>query len=110
MTSPWVDGHLAAPACDAALPGKDRARPKPGISPSCPGNQPRPGNQPVPEINPVPGSLEINPVPGSPAHRLESGRWLTLGTYTDETEARIDPFDEVPLNVADWWPPVATES
>jgi hypothetical protein len=25
--------------------------------------------------------------------------------YSDETEARIAPFDTVPLNVADWWPP-----
>ena len=39
------------------------------------------------------------------AHRLESGRWLTVGTYSDETEARIEPFDTVPLNIASWWPP-----
>jgi Uma2 family endonuclease len=39
------------------------------------------------------------------AHRLESGRWITIGTFTDETEARIEPFDTVPLNVAGWWPP-----
>jgi len=43
------------------------------------------------------------------AQRLEAGRWLTVGTYGDETEARIDPFDVVPLNVADWWPPEPTE-
>jgi Uma2 family endonuclease len=43
------------------------------------------------------------------AQRLESGRWLTLGAYTDETEARIDPFDVVPLNVSDWWPPDSTD-
>ena len=43
------------------------------------------------------------------AQRLESGRWLTLGVYTDETEARIEPFDVVPLDVADWWPPVASK-
>lgn len=40
------------------------------------------------------------------AHRLESERWVTIGTYTDETEARIEPFDTVPLNIADWWPPI----
>jgi Uma2 family endonuclease len=40
------------------------------------------------------------------AQRLESGRWLTIGTYSDETEVRIEPFDAVPLSVADWWPPV----
>jgi Uma2 family endonuclease len=44
------------------------------------------------------------------AQRLESGRWLTIGTYSDETEARIAPFDAVPLNVADWWPPGQPES
>jgi Uma2 family endonuclease len=43
------------------------------------------------------------------AQRLESGRWLTIGTYSDETEARIEPFDAVPLNVADWWPPATSE-
>jgi Uma2 family endonuclease len=44
------------------------------------------------------------------AHRLESGAWHTIGTYSDETEARIEPFDVVPLRVADWWPPAASES
>jgi hypothetical protein len=24
----------------------------------------------------------------------------------DDTEARIEPFDVVPLDVADWWPPM----
>jgi Uma2 family endonuclease len=38
------------------------------------------------------------------AHRLESGAWRTIGTYSDETEARIEPFDVVPLNIASWWP------
>jgi hypothetical protein len=31
-----------------------------------------------------------------------------IGTYSNETEARIEPVDVVPLNVADWWPPAAT--
>ena len=44
------------------------------------------------------------------AQRLESGRWLTIGTYSDETEARIAPFDAVPLNIAEWWPPPAPDS
>jgi Uma2 family endonuclease len=39
------------------------------------------------------------------AQRLESGRWVTIGVYGDETEARIEPFDVVPLDVASWWPP-----
>ena len=44
------------------------------------------------------------------AQRLESGRWLTIGTYSDETEARIEPFDAIPLSVADWWPPVLRDA
>lgn len=38
------------------------------------------------------------------AYRLESGRWLELGVYGDEQEARIEPFDAVTLDVASWWP------
>jgi Uma2 family endonuclease len=44
------------------------------------------------------------------AQRLESRHWVTIGTYSDETEARIAPFDAVPLNVADWWPPAVPTS
>jgi Uma2 family endonuclease len=43
------------------------------------------------------------------SQRLESGRWLTLGTYGDETEARVEPFDVVPLDIASWWPPAGPE-
>lgn len=39
------------------------------------------------------------------AHRLQSGFWLAIGTYSTETEARIEPFDAVPINVAQWWLP-----
>ncbi len=39
------------------------------------------------------------------AHRLESSDWRIIGAYSNETEARIPPFDAVPLNVASWWPP-----
>jgi hypothetical protein len=39
-------------------------------------------------------------------HRLEEGTWRIVGTYSDESEARIVPFEVVPLNVAAWWPPV----
>ena len=38
------------------------------------------------------------------AYRLESGRWVELGAWGDETDARIEPFDAVPLDVAAWWP------
>jgi len=41
------------------------------------------------------------------AHRLEFSDWHVIGTYSNETEARIPPFDAVPLNVASWWPPAA---
>ena len=44
------------------------------------------------------------------AQRLESRHWVTIGTYSDQTEARIAPFDAVPLNVADWWPPAPGDS
>lgn len=40
------------------------------------------------------------------AHRLDGDEWRIGKTYSDETEARIAPFDAVPLNVADWWPPL----
>jgi Uma2 family endonuclease len=39
------------------------------------------------------------------AHRLEFSEWHVIGTYSNETQARIPPFDAVPLNVASWWPP-----
>ena len=41
------------------------------------------------------------------AHRLDSSEWRVIGTYSNETEARILPFEMVPLNVASWWPPPA---
>jgi Uma2 family endonuclease len=37
------------------------------------------------------------------AYRLESGRWLELGTYGDEHEARVEPFADVALDIASWW-------
>jgi hypothetical protein len=42
------------------------------------------------------------------AHRLDSSDWRIIGTYSDETEVRIAPFDAVPLNLHDWWPPGPT--
>ncbi|HEX2688901.1 MAG TPA: Uma2 family endonuclease [Kofleriaceae bacterium] len=41
------------------------------------------------------------------AHRLDAGEWRPIGTYSDEVEARIPPFDAAPLNIAAWW--MATE-
>lgn len=37
------------------------------------------------------------------AYRLEGGFWVEIGVYGDEREARIEPFAEVPLDVASWW-------
>jgi Uma2 family endonuclease len=37
------------------------------------------------------------------AYRLESGRWLELGTYGDERQAHIEPFDAVAIDVASFW-------
>jgi Uma2 family endonuclease len=43
------------------------------------------------------------------AQRLDGGRWHTLGVFGDDREARIEPFDVVPLDVASWWPPEPPE-
>jgi Uma2 family endonuclease len=37
------------------------------------------------------------------SYRLENGRWVELGVYGDEREARIEPFDAVVLDIASWW-------
>ena len=34
--------------------------------------------------------------------------WTSIGTYSDETEARVPPFDAVPFNIASWWPPAGS--
>lgn len=38
------------------------------------------------------------------ACRLEHGRWLEVGVYGDEVDARIEPFDTAPLDIASFWP------
>jgi Uma2 family endonuclease len=54
---------------------------------------------------------EISPdVAALSANRLESSDWRIIGTYSGETEARIAPFDAVPLNITSWWPPAAPAS
>jgi Uma2 family endonuclease len=37
------------------------------------------------------------------AYRLENGRWSELGVWGDESEARVEPFAEVALDVGSWW-------
>lgn len=39
------------------------------------------------------------------AYRLEAGRWVELGVYSDEHAVRIEPFADVALDVAGWWTP-----
>ena len=34
---------------------------------------------------------------------LERGRWLELGVWSDEVDARIPPFDAIAFDVNDWW-------
>lgn len=34
----------------------------------------------------------------------DDGHWLELGTWSDERDARIPPFDAVAIDVARWWP------
>ena len=38
------------------------------------------------------------------AYRLEAGRWVELGVFGDEREARIEPFEAATLDIASWWP------
>lgn len=35
--------------------------------------------------------------------KLEGGSWRDLQRFGDETEARVAPFEEVGLDVAEWW-------
>ena len=37
------------------------------------------------------------------ASRLEGGLWVEIGVWGDDQKARIEPFDLVELDLADWW-------
>jgi Uma2 family endonuclease len=39
------------------------------------------------------------------ALQLQGENWLELGTFTDEREAQIPPFDAVSLDLTQWFPP-----
>jgi Uma2 family endonuclease len=39
------------------------------------------------------------------AFAYETGRWVLLGRWGSESEARIPPFDAVPLELSAWWLP-----
>ena len=36
--------------------------------------------------------------------RLESGRWVELGVWAENDRVRAEPFDEVEIDLAEWWP------
>jgi Uma2 family endonuclease len=40
-------------------------------------------------------------------YRLESGRWVVVLTSGGEGKVRAEPFGEVELDLALWWPPLA---
>lgn len=37
------------------------------------------------------------------ASRLENGRWVELGVWGDDQSARVEPFEEVELQLGEWW-------
>lgn len=37
------------------------------------------------------------------ALRNDDGRWVEVGVFADEPDARVPPFDEAPLDLARWW-------
>lgn len=38
------------------------------------------------------------------AYRLESGRWLLLGSYAENDKVRVEPFQEIEIDLSDLWP------
>lgn len=37
------------------------------------------------------------------ASRLVDGRWVELGVYGEDEKARVEPFELVELDLAEWW-------
>lgn len=37
------------------------------------------------------------------AFRLESGRWSLLGSYAEDDKVRVEPFQEIEINLFDLW-------
>ena len=33
----------------------------------------------------------------------QESRWLEIGTFGDETDARIEPFEQVAFDLMSWW-------
>jgi Uma2 family endonuclease len=42
-------------------------------------------------------------------YRLEAGRWVVVVTHAGDEAARIEPFDQVEMRLARWWPPAPAE-
>ncbi len=40
-------------------------------------------------------------------YRLETGRWVVALSCGDQDKVRTEPFEEVELDLASWWPPLA---
>ena len=40
-------------------------------------------------------------------YRLEAGRWVVALTCGGEDRVRAEPFEEIELDLAPWWPPLA---
>jgi len=38
------------------------------------------------------------------AYRLESGRWTLLGSYAEDDQVRVEPFQEIEIHLSDLWP------
>ncbi|MBF0498141.1 MAG: Uma2 family endonuclease, partial [Deltaproteobacteria bacterium] len=37
------------------------------------------------------------------AFRLEAGRWFLLGSYADQDKVRVEPFQEIEIDLGDLW-------
>jgi hypothetical protein len=35
--------------------------------------------------------------------RLESGRWSLLGSFAEKDKAKVEPFQEIEINLGDLW-------
>lgn len=38
------------------------------------------------------------------AYRLETGRWTVLGSYAEKDQVRVEPFQEIAIDLSDLWP------
>jgi len=52
-------------------------------------------------VEPLQETLEI--------YRLESGRWIVVGTHAGRDTVHAEPFDAVELDLVRWWAPTSEE-